>query len=289
VSVEDREERGRVAAIIVYFRTPTTLAACLDALRLQTSPPDEILVIDNSSAEDGLDQRPAPGVDWRWVGAERNVGFGAACNLGARTSAGEHLLFLNADVVLGEGACEHLRLAAENNPRIGVVGPRVYAADGAIELSARAFPTVATGLLGRSSMLTKLLARLNRAPAGVSGALGTGGRVDWVSGACMLVRRRAFEQVQGFDENYWMYWEDADLCHRLHDAGWGTMLCTDAEARHSTGSSGRSERTIEAFHDSAARYYERHVARTALGARLARAVLRARMRIMLYRDGHRGT
>jgi GT2 family glycosyltransferase len=221
------------------------------------------------------------------VRAERNLGFGTACNLGARTSAGDYLLFMNADLALGERACERLRLAAQHDPRIGVVGPRVYAADGAIELSARAFPTVATGLVGRSSLLTKVLHRLNRTPAGVSGALGAGGRVDWVSGACMLVRRRAFEQVRGFDENYWMYWEDADLCRRLHDAGWATMLHTDAEARHTTGSSGRNERTVEAFHDSAARYFELHVARTAAGARLARALLRTRMRIMLHRYGHR--
>jgi GT2 family glycosyltransferase len=84
-----------------------------------------------------------------------------------------------------------------------------------------------------------------------------------------------------------MYWEDADLCRRLLDRGWGTVLCTDAMARHSTGSSGRSERTIEAFHESAARYYERHIAHTAVSAKLARAVLRARMRLVLRRYARR--
>jgi N-acetylglucosaminyl-diphospho-decaprenol L-rhamnosyltransferase len=144
-----------------------------------------------------------------------------------------------------------------------------------------------TGFLGRSSRLTKVLAAMHRTPSGVSAALGPAGGVDWISGACMLVRRRAFEQVGGFDENYWMYWEDADICRRLQHRGWGARLCTEAQAHHSTGSSGHSERTIEAFHSSAARYYENHVARNAVAARLARSVLHARMRVMLHRHAHR--
>jgi N-acetylglucosaminyl-diphospho-decaprenol L-rhamnosyltransferase len=275
--------RPRLGAVIVYFRTPDLLSACLDGLREQSLLPDEILVVDNSSALDAVDERPEPGHDWKWVRAEHNLGFGKAGNLGARNTESDYLLFLNADVVLGDEACQRLYTAGENHSDIGVVGPRIYGADGGVELSARAFPTVVTGLLGRSSVVTKLLTALGRPPHGVSRALGSSGRVDWISGACMLVRREAFEQVAGFDESYWMYWEDADLCRRLKARGWDTMLCTDAEARHSTGSSGRTERTIEAFHASAARYYERHVARSAITARLARSLLNTRMRIMLRR------
>jgi N-acetylglucosaminyl-diphospho-decaprenol L-rhamnosyltransferase len=244
-------------------------------------------VIDNSSALDGLDRRPASGEDWTWVLAEQNLGFGAACNRAAQITASDYLLFLNADVVLDEQACAQLRSAAEGTSSVGVVGPRIYGADGSIELSARGFPTIATGLLGRSSLLTKAFSGINRTPAGVSAALGSGTRVDWVSGACMLVRRQAFEQVGGFDENYWMYWEDADLCRRLKDRGWEAMFCPGAEAHHRTGSSGQSERTIIAFHTSATRYYESHVASSAATAKLARAVLHARMRVMLHRHDRR--
>jgi N-acetylglucosaminyl-diphospho-decaprenol L-rhamnosyltransferase len=275
----------RLAAIIVYFRTPECLSSCLDALKQQTSRPDEILVVDNSSAVDGVDNRPAPGRDWEWVRADTNLGFGAACNLGARIARGDYLLFVNADVVLRRDACEQLRAVADANLRAAVVGPRIYGAEGEIELSARAFPSLATGILGRSSMLTKSLRAARRTPSGVSGALGHAGWVDWVSGACMLIRRGAFEDVRGFDEGYWMYWEDADICRRLKDLGWGAMLCIDATARHRTGSSGRSEHTIEAFHASAARYYERHVAKTATARKLARVILRVRMSLILHRHG----
>jgi N-acetylglucosaminyl-diphospho-decaprenol L-rhamnosyltransferase len=199
----------------------------------------------------------------------------------------DYLLFLNADLMLCDDACERLGATADDSPGVAVVGPRIYGADGVIELSARCFPSLWTGVLGRSSLLTKTLVALNRAPSGVSAALACTGPVDWISGACMLICRRAFEQVGGFDEDYWMYWEDADICRRLKERGWDTMLCTDAEARHSTGSSGRSERTIRAFHASAARYYERHLARTAVTARLARGVLHARMMFMLHRHARR--
>ena len=277
----------RIAAIVVYFRTPELLTSSLDGLRRQTVRPTEIVVVDNSSTVDRNDQRPASGSDWKWIRAERNLGFGAACNLGAQSSDSEYLLFLNADVSLCRDACEHLYAAAKADSRLAVVGPRLYGADGDIELSARAFPTVATGLLGRSSYLTKALGRLNRLPTGLSAALESRGLVDWVSGACMFVRRRAFDEVGGFDEDYWMYWEDADFCRRLKDRGWRTELCTKARADHRTGGSGRSEGTIRAFHSSAARYYARHVARTATMAGLTRWILQVRMRWVLLRHARR--
>ena len=105
----------------------------------------------------------------------------------------------------------------------------------------------------------------------------------------MMVRRQAFDQVGGFDEHFWMYWEDADLCRRLRSAGWGAWFCADARAYHYTGSSGQSETTIRAFHTSAARYYARHIAHSSFTATLAQLVLRARMRLMLQLHGRRLT
>ena len=272
-----------VAAVVVHYRTPKRLRRCLDALERQTRACDDILVIDNSGAEDAIDIGSTADRGWRLHRASTNLGFGAACNVGAVMTTSDYLLFLNADLVLSDDACEKLCAVAESDPQIAVVGPRTYGANGDIELSARSFPSLWTGVLGRSSLLTKVLVALNRAPSGVSAALARSGPVDWISGACMLIRRQAFEQVDGFDEPYWMYWEDADICRRLQDRGWGAMICADAQAQHSTGSSGRGERTIRAFHASATRYYERHVARTAVTARLARGILHARMRITLKR------
>jgi GT2 family glycosyltransferase len=168
-----------------------------------------------------------------------------------------------------------------------VLGPRIYDSRGNVELSARGFPTVATALAGRSSYLTRVLVAAKHTPAKLLPPPGSDKSVDWVSGACMLVRRAAFERVGGFDEGYWMYWEDADLCRRLKNAGQATVYCPEAEAWHSSGASGKSMRTIDAFHLSAARYFERHVARTPAAARVARGILRVRMTVVRRRHARR--
>ena len=84
--------------------------------------------------------------------------------------------------------------------------------------------------------------------------------VDWVSGACMLVRRSAFEAVGGMDEGFFLYWEDADFCHRLKQAGYRTIYCPDAVATHIGGRSSRhaADASLEAFHRSALRLYRKH-------------------------------
>ena len=92
----------------------------------------------------------------------------------------------------------------------------------------------------------------------------------------MLVRRTTFDEVGGFDEGYWMYWEDADLCRRLVNTGWEVHFEPTAVVQHATGASGVSPRTIRAFHESAARFAACHIARTTIERRLIEAVLEAR-------------
>jgi N-acetylglucosaminyl-diphospho-decaprenol L-rhamnosyltransferase len=167
-----------------------------------------------------------------------------------------------------------------SNGRIAVVGPRVFS-HGEVQLSARAFPSLRTGLFGRRSLLTRMLIRAQRYPTELRPARSGGGRVDWVSGACMLVRRSAFEAVNGFDEGYWMYWEDADLCRRLDNAGWQVHFEPASVVHHATGASGVSVRTIRAFHESAARFASRHIARTRAQQKLIETLLQARTRFVL--------
>jgi N-acetylglucosaminyl-diphospho-decaprenol L-rhamnosyltransferase len=273
-----------IAAVVVHFRTPERLSACLRALSRQTRACSELVVVDNSGGDapelEDLEGRPG----WSVHRTDTNVGYGAACNIGARETTSDYLLFVNADVELSAEACERLCSVLELRPDVAVVGPRIYGSDGDIELSARSFPRLLTGVLGRSSAATRLLRKVAGPPPALAASVSDNVTcVDWISGACMLVRRKAFDQASGFDEGYWMYWEDADLCRRLRDLGWFTMFCPHAEVAHRTGSSGISQCTIESFHRSAARYYERHVARNGLTAHLARLMLTVRMRLVLRR------
>jgi GT2 family glycosyltransferase len=271
-----------LSAIIVAYRTPAEVAAAVASLRAQADPPDEIVVVDNGAA----DGDPLPELaELEGVSVERperNVGYGAGCNLGEQALSGDELLVMNADVVLTAGATAALRERLHSDDRIAVVGPRIFS-QGEVQLSARAFPSLRTGLFGRRSLLTRILVRARRYPTELRPAHRGSDRVDWVSGACMLVRRSAFEAVNGFDEAYWMYWEDADLCRRLDNEGWQVHFEPAAVVHHATGASGVSERTIRAFHESAARFATHHIARTKAQRKLIEALLLARTRLVLRR------
>ena len=146
-----------------------------------------------------------------------------------------------------------------------------------------------TGLFGRTSTLRRLLPGLSVSKRNVVGGPGGAGGaepgamvVDWLSGACMLARRDALEQVGGFDERYFLYWEDADLCRRLRTRGYDVRYVPGAEAVHRVGQSSRTapESSIRAFHNGAYLYYATHVAPGALNPKrwMARALLAARCR-----------
>lgn len=271
-----------VSAIIVAYRTPAEVAAAVGSLHAQAQPPGEIIVVDNGASDGDPVPSTAELANVRVEAAPRNEGFGAGCNLGAKLATGDELLFMNADVVLTANATEALSRRLNSDPRIAAVGPLIYSR-GEVQLSARAFPSLRTGLMGRRSLLTRLLIQSRRYPAEFRHMHGEGGPVDWISGACMLVRRAAFDEVGGFDERYWMYWEDADLCRRLTDRDWSVYFERAAVVHHASGASGTSYRTIRAFHESAARFACTHMTTTALGCRLIRLALRWRNWLVLRR------
>jgi GT2 family glycosyltransferase len=274
-----------VGAVVVHYRTPEALAVCLDGLRRQGPRLRRVVVVDTGAAEAGVFAPPTPvGSREQWLPAPRNVGFGAAANLGAAALSTDAVLVLNADVVLDPGAIDRLAATLDERPAAAIAAPRIIDAAGEVELNARAFPTPMTGILGRASPLTAILRRLGTLPPALAGAESEDPRrVDWVSGACAMVRSEDWVALGGFDEGFWMYWEDADLCRRAWAAGRETWFEPHASCRHATGSSGRSALTVRAFHRSAARYYERHLARTAVDRRLAHALLETRCRLLLRR------
>ena len=274
-----------LSVVIVAYRTPSLVAATVASLRAQELMPDEIIAIDNGAPE-GAPLHSLDGV--RIERAPANVGFGAGCNVGAKLARGDELLFMNGDVVLTHDAIAALSRRLHADPKTAVVGPRIFAG-GQVQLSARTWPSIRTGLLGRRSRLTRLLLRAGRYPAELRPASGRAGEVDWVSGACMLVRRLAFEEVDGFDEGFWMYWEDADLCRRLAHRSWTVMFEPAAVVHHATGASGTSERTIRAFHDSARRFAERYLVRSEFDRRFIATLLAIRNWVVLWSFARRRT
>ena len=151
---------------------------------------------------------------------------------------------------------------ARTRPDAGVVGPRILNTDGTVQGSARRFPGVTTAVAGRSSWLTRKFPNnpLSRHNLPSLDGRTTPLNVDWVSGACMLVRRTAFEQVDGMDERFFLYWEDADLCRRLGEKGWRTVYFPGATIVHAGGRS-----SIHVYRESLAAF---HAARSFCSANM---------------------
>jgi GT2 family glycosyltransferase len=275
-----------VAAVLVNYNGGSELTRALQSLADDlTDRRWEAVVVDNASSDgsDRLADAFAPRV--RLLRNATNVGFGRAVNQGVAASRAPLVLIMNPDCRLAPGATRTLQAQLDAHEACAIVGPRVLDPDGAVQGSARGDPDMLTGLFGRTGRLRGWFPQLAAARRNVltDASLSNGSPsvvVDWVSGACMLVRRSAFESVGGFDEGYFLYWEDADLCRRLRGRGYHVRYVPGATAVHSVGRSSRSApaASIRAFHASAYRYYATHVAPGALNPKrpLARLLLSAR-------------
>jgi GT2 family glycosyltransferase len=275
-----------IAAIIVNYNAGSELRRALQSIADElTGRRWEAVVVDNASADGSgaIAEEFAPSV--RLVRNAHNVGFGRGINQGMAATTAPAVLFMNPDCRLVAGAVSALEGVLLAHPACAIVGPRILDPDGTVQGSARGDPDMLTGLFGRSTVIRRVLPELPVSRRNVvnTAALPNGElsvQVDWVSGACMLVRRDPFEQAHGFDERYFLYWEDADLCRRLRALGYHVRYVPGATAIHRVGHSSKRARgpATRAFHDSAYLYYSTHVARGALHPKrlLARALLSAR-------------
>jgi N-acetylglucosaminyl-diphospho-decaprenol L-rhamnosyltransferase len=253
-----------VAAILVNYNAGPELRHALQSIADELSGREwEAVVVDNDSVDGSgaIAHEFAPRV--RLLRNPQNVGFGRGANQGVAATAAPTVLIMNPDCCLVAGAVGALEQELQAYPDCAIVGPRILSPDGSTQGNARGDPNMLTGLFGRASWLRRMLPRLRVSRRNVfDTASNASATVDWVSGACMLVRRDALTHVNGFDERYFLYWEDADLCRRLRLIGYNVRYAPGATAIHRVGHSSRTARasSIRAFHDSAYLYYSTHVA-----------------------------
>ena len=238
-----------------YKSWPYTLR-CIDSLYATGYEGFEVMVVDNEGGDPPQIPHPV-----RLIRNPENVGFARACNQGTQASGGENVLFLNPDTVVDGGFFESLEGFLEENPGAGVVGPKIMGFEGDVQLTARRELSFLSGVLGRTSLLTRLfpknplVRRLFPAAEKLSGPTA----VDWIAGTCMAVRRRTLEEIGGMDERFFMYFEDADLCRRVREAGWLVYYLPTIEVLHHSGaSSGDRPRAIWNLHKSAFLYHRKH-------------------------------
>ena len=270
-----------VSAILVNYNAGGELAVGLQSIADDLAGrPWEAVVVDNASSDGSVDAVAAFAPRARVIRNRENVGFARGVNQGLAATSGPAILIMNPDCRLSAGAFEALSRELDASDRVALVGPRILNPDGSVQGSARGDPDMLTGLFGRTTLLRRALPRLAVSRRNVvtdAAADDASITVDWVSGACMLARRSALLQVGGFDERYFLYWEDADLCRRLRGQGYQIRYVPAATAVHRVGHSSRDARSsaIRAFHQSAYLYYSTHVAPTASPKRLAARVLLA--------------
>jgi len=274
-----------VTAIVVNFNAGDELRAALESVTSELSGRAwEGVVVDNASQDgsDAIAREFAPAVTL--VANAANVGFGRGVNQALARARAPFVLIMNPDCRLQSGALAALEDELRRRPRCALVGPRILDPDGSVQGSARGDPDMLTGFFGRSAALRRLLPWLAVSRRNVVDAtVAAGGHsvvVDWLSGACVLAKREALAEVGGFDERYFLYWEDADLCRRLRARGHHVRYVPSARAVHRVGHSSRTARgpSVRAFHESAYLYYATHVAPGALNPKrlLARALLTLR-------------
>jgi N-acetylglucosaminyl-diphospho-decaprenol L-rhamnosyltransferase len=210
-----------VDVVVVTYESAGELAGCLTALPRQANA----VVVDNASRDRSAELARELGA--LVVRNRRNRGFAAAANQGARLGRGDLVLFLNPDAVIRQPDLQRLVAVLEGDPRLFAVGPRLRRPDGSEQQAWWPFPSA-----GATWAEALGLRRLRPPRPEADGA------VPFVVGACMLVRRRRFEALGGFDERFWLYGEEADLCYRAWRRGWRVAPVPDATARHVGGASG---------------------------------------------------
>ena len=241
--------------IVNYHSWPLTLA-CVASLRETGYEELEILVVDNDSEE--VPELPS-GV--RLVRSGENLGLTRAWNRVLPGTSGDLVVLLNPDTVVEDDFFERVSAFFAGEPSVGVAGPRILDADGELQFSARREISLVSGLLGRTSLLTRLFPKspLVKSQFPALGEISRPARVDWVSGACMIVRREALESVSPLDERFFLYFEDADLCRRAREAGWSVFYLPGVGVLHQTGGSSRSKpKAIWMLHKSAFLYHRKH-------------------------------
>nr|MBN1230094.1 glycosyltransferase family 2 protein [Anaerolineae bacterium] len=253
-----------LSIIIVSWNVAALLHECLVSVKsnLRTTPEIqcEIIVVDNASSDESVQTIREKHPDVALLTLEENTGYGRANNLCFGRSSGQAILILNPDTVVLENAFDMLLTYLNQHQEIGVIGPKLLNADQSVQSSRRRFPTLRTAIF-ESTWLEPIAPRrlLNRYyMQDIDPDIVT--PVDWLQGTALLVRREAFEVVKGFDEAFFMYFEEIDLQKRIKEAGWEIVYYPPARIIHYGGKS--SDQVVARrhiyFQSSKVRYFSKH-------------------------------
>lgn len=234
--------------IIVNYNHSDVLMDCVESIYKTINEIEfEIIVIDNSSKDEGIEIVKEKFPKIKLIRNKQNVGFGSANNQGFKISKGETILFLNPDIVLSKSAVNDMLIYFNSHENIGALGPKMLSMDGTLQFSCRSFPDIWTGLFNRYSLMSKIFKNNKFSTRYLLTDFDHNEikEVDWLSGSCMMISRKDFKKVALFDENYFLFNEDVDLCKKLKNQGHKIVYYPYAKVyHHITSSNGKVDPAI---------------------------------------------
>jgi N-acetylglucosaminyl-diphospho-decaprenol L-rhamnosyltransferase len=251
-----------ISIILVNYNGAEFLAECLDSIYRVINSDCEVIIIDNSSTDNSVEivRDRFPSV--RLICSEVNLGFGKASNLGVDRSQGTYLLFLNTDTILTENTPQILADYLDRHLDVGAIGARMTFRDGSYQLSSGMLPNLAIEFIdkiryGLDRKWHDLWANIYHKQSA------TVREVGWVTGACLMIRREIFQSLGGFDEAFFMYFEDKDLCKRVRALGCKVIYDPDTSVIHLLGGSSQNiTKSVNTYYrDSQLYYYQKHLSK----------------------------
>ncbi|MBA4312698.1 MAG: glycosyltransferase family 2 protein [Chlorobiaceae bacterium] len=247
-----------VSVIIVnYNRFDLTHQAIGSLIRY--SPEVEIIVVDNSSTPNSAGSLTKEFPSIKYIGLSKNEGFGYANNRGAKLARGEYIFLLNNDAFLMEDTPQILASFCEANPSVGICAPKLIYPNGNFQLSWGRDPSIINEWIMRRmyrkfdkschNYISKIEKQYNKITS-----------VDWLTGAALMIRKDVYNKVGGFDEKYFMYYEDSDLCKRVRDIGYSILYVPTTIVAHIRNETMKSftEKVSLEYRKSQILYYRKH-------------------------------
>jgi GT2 family glycosyltransferase len=242
--------------IIVNYKSTDFLYNCLSSIYDNLNGTRANVYVFDNGSHDHVDLIKANFPQTFLIKNHRNLGFARGVNRVIAETTSPYIVVLNPDTVISDKFFETVMGFMKKNSDVGILGPRVINPDGCVQGSARAFPTFSSALFGRKSLLTRMFPSSRFTCANILSNSSDGKtpmEVDWISGACMVVRREALDEVGLLDERFFLYWEDVDWCKRMWNKGWKVTYYPRATIQHAVGGSSERNifRSIFEFHKSA--------------------------------------
>lgn len=251
-----------VSIIIVNYNTDKLLIDCVKSVSSSMRLSDfELIVVDNSSSDESLIEFKKEYPDVFLINNKENVGFSKAVNQTLKTIKGQFVLLLNPDTVIEHGSIDKMISFMQDNPQTGVCGPAIYNPDKTLQMSSHHFPRLLDIFFDKTH-LSKIFSKnplFGRYQMSYW-AHDTTREVDWLTGACLMVRTELLNQINGFDERFFMFCEDIDLCLRIKQKGFKSVFLPQAKIIHyKSGSSNiiRNKAPIMAW-ESLIMFWQKH-------------------------------